>query len=61
LSAGIEGASTHLAVIYKHVLKQILRPKYAWKQCVIFGKKLQKNRAPVRTGIRSALTHIAVI
>jgi len=27
----------------------------------MFGKKLQKNTAPVRTGIWGALTHIAVI
>jgi len=27
----------------------------------MFGKKLQKNTAPVRTGIGGALTHIAGI
>jgi len=27
----------------------------------MFGKKLQKNTAPVRTGIVGVLTHIAVI
>jgi len=41
--------------------KRGIRPKYAYEQCVTFGKKLQKNTAPVRTGIRGALTRISVI
>jgi len=32
---------------------------YFWKE--YFWKKLQKNTAPVRTGIGDTLTHIAVI
>jgi len=54
LSAGLGGVLTHFTVIKKHVLKQTFRPKYAKKQCVIFGKKIQKNTVLVRTSVRSA-------
>jgi len=43
LGAGLGGASTHFAVISKHVLKQTFRPKYAKKQCTMFGKKLEER------------------
>jgi len=62
LGAGLEGASTYFAVIQKHVLKQTFRrPKYATKQRVTFGKKLQKNIILVRIGLGYASTHFVVI